>query len=164
MPRRLEGDRPQSNSWAFGGVVYCAGQVGGNFLIQSRIYLWGPSQRYIRPIHILSKQTAKEKNPPWASQQFLWSGTNRTCSIKHESFPRKRRQAATPVHKSKQRKDKRKGTEPRAKSPRRKSNPCPECGVLWAGAQCGLVVKDKVFLRKLYLNRCWYWEARKAQQ
>ena len=72
------------------------------------------------------KQAAKEKHPPWATQQFLWSGTNRTCSIKQESFPRKRRQAATRVHKIKQRKDKRKGTEPRAKSPRRKSNSCPE--------------------------------------
>ena len=61
-------------------------------------------------------------------------------------------------------KTKEKGTEPRTKSPKRKSDSCPECGVLWAGAQCGVVVKDKVFLRKLYLNRWGYWEARKAQQ
>ena len=85
-------------------------------------------------------------------------------SIKHESFPRKRRLAATCVHKSKQRKDKRKGIEPRTKSPKRKSKSCPECGVLRAGAQRGLVVKDKVFLGKLYLDRWGYWEAIKAQQ
>ena len=39
-------------------------------------------------------------NPPRALQQFLCSGTNRTCSIKHESFPRRRRQAATRIHKN----------------------------------------------------------------
>ena len=50
MPRRLEGDRPQSNSWAFGGVVCCGGKVGGNFLIQTSIYWRGTGQRYIGPI------------------------------------------------------------------------------------------------------------------
>ena len=102
-------------------------------------------------LHNKTNRQRKESTP--ASQQFFWCGTNRTCSIKHESFPRKRRQAATRIHKTKQRKDKRKGTEPRAKSPRRKSNSCPECGVLWAGARCGFVAKDKVFLGKLYLDR-----------
>ena len=63
-------------------------------------FMRGPSQRCIRPILNTSKLTAKEKNPPRASHQFLWSGTNSTCSIKHESFPLRRRQDATRVHKN----------------------------------------------------------------
>ena len=55
-----------------------------------------PSQRHIRP----AQKHVKEKDPPRFSHQFLWYGTNHTCSIKHEPFPQRKRQDATHVHKN----------------------------------------------------------------
>ena len=81
----------------------------------------------------ISKLTAKEKNPPRAPHQFLWSGTNRTCSIKHESFPLRRRQDATRVHKN-IRKEKL-GEED---SSLKQNYSSPGRGVLLAEATCGV--------------------------
>ena len=68
---------------------------------KSNIYLRGASQRCITypPQH--KKHPPKKKNPPQASHQFLWYGTNRTYSIKHEPFPQRERQDATRVPKNK---------------------------------------------------------------
>ena len=67
-------------------------QANGRFCEQENQFIGGYISRGAMTYLRNPRQPTKEKNPPQASNQSLWPGTNHTCSIKHESSPRRKRQ------------------------------------------------------------------------